>query len=756
MLNIKRNTVFLLSVLLLSQVRILAQEVPSGETLMPENTRGFISITNLDVLIEHYNKTQLGKLTSDPVMDPFTKDVRNQFEKRWSAVHVRLGLTLDDLKEVPGGEVCVGLIEPPNSSAMAIIVDITNHHQQADALLAKVTKNITDQGGKRSTLKVEESADDVIRFEMAIPEEEQEAVRSKLPDSKSLGAHSTPAVPTREAPKPRVAYYVVTGNVLCITDSLEVTRGILGRLAHKEDKSLAEVKGYVKVMERCRADLGDLTPQIHWFINPVGYAAAARAATEPEKRRKGKSILEIMRNQGVEAIQGIGGFASFSTEGFDLIHRTAVYAPPPYINAMKMLVLLNGDDYTPQKWVPRQIATYSTLYFDIQNAFDNFGPLFDELIGDGEAGAWQEALQGLKKDPNGPQIDLGQDLIKYLGPRISMITDYELPITTSSERLLFAIETSDEKATETAIEKWMGPATKRREIDGHVIWELVEDEEPEMASLDISLGDMPDLAPPPKPKRSNQETFLPHRSVTVCKGNLFIASHLDFLLKVLKSDDPLTQDADYQLVNSTIKKLKPEKTCLRVFSRTDEEYRPTYELIRQNKMPESESILGHLLNMLFGEGKKGVVRQQKIDGSRLPDYEIVRHYLGPAGMQVTAEKDGWFLKGFTLNKEILKGEATTQATEAPKAAAEPKAAESPKKEEKKEELPKAPAPPEIKTKVETETSSKQTGDSKTEKTTESKTDAESTQSEKPEKQTDVQSEKSEPEPASEPSAEKEN
>ena len=90
---------------------------------------------------------------------------------------------------------------------------------------------------------------------------------------------------------------------------------------------------------------------------------------------------------------------------------------------------------------------------------------------------------------------------------------------------------------------------------------------------------------------------------------------------------------------------------MRVFSRTDEEYRPTYELVRQNKMPESETMLARLLNVLFGEGKKGQVRAQRIDGSQLPEYEVVRRYLGPAGLQATSEPGGWYLKGFTLSKE---------------------------------------------------------------------------------------------------------
>ena len=77
---------------------------------------------------------------------------------------------------------------------------------------------------------------------------------------------------------------------------------------------------------------------------------------------------------------------------------------------------------------------------------------------------------------------------------------------------------------------------------------------------------------------------------------------------------------------------------MRSFSRTDEEYRPTYELIRQGKMPESESLLGKLLNRLLGPEDEDVLREQQIDGSQLPDFEAVRRYLGPAGLFLRIEK----------------------------------------------------------------------------------------------------------------------
>ena len=181
-----------------------------------------------------------------------------------------------------------------------------------------------------------------------------------------------------------------------MTDNFDVMKGILGRSPGNQNGSLAEHKAFQKVVERCRSDYGDGTPQIRWFIHPLGYAEAARAATPENRRRKGKSILEVMRNQGIGAMQGVGGFLDFASEGREMVHRTAVYAPPPYEKSMKMLVLPNEKDFSPQPWVPHEIATYTTLYFDILNAFDNFGSLFEELFAQGEKGAWQRGVGGLE------------------------------------------------------------------------------------------------------------------------------------------------------------------------------------------------------------------------------------------------------------------------------------------------------------------------------------------------------------------------
>ena len=362
-------------------------------------------------------------------------------------------------------------------------------------------------------------------------------------------------------------------------------------------------------MKRCAADAPEHVPSIRWFIYPLGYAEATRAATPPEKRRKGKTIIEIMRNQGYAAFQGVGGYVDVSADGYQILHRTAVFAPPPYTESMKMFVFPNGKDFTPQPWVGRDVATYFTVYVDILNAFDNFGPLYDEIIG--EKGLWKQTLEGMKNDPSGPQIDLRKELIANLGQRVTMVADYNLPITTTSERLLWAIETKDEAAVAKAIEKCVknDPTIKKREIAGHVVWEIVEEEDTGVPQLKV---DVPTLTPKKDDGKTKSDEkdddqdkeshFLPHGAITVAHGQLFIASHIDFLVKTLKPLDEnsrLATQPEFQKVwDVTFSKLGVKQQSSRSFSWTDRAVQPTYELIRQGKMPQSESLLGRTLNSL--------------------------------------------------------------------------------------------------------------------------------------------------------------
>jgi hypothetical protein len=87
-----------------------------------------------------------------------------------------------------------------------------------------------------------------------------------------------------------------------------------------------------------------------------------------------------------------------------------------------------------------------------------------------------------------------------------------------------------------------------------------------------------------------------------------------------------------------------------LFVRTDEAIRVTYEMMKQGRMPESESAFGKLLNRIFEPEEEGVVRKQQIEGDELPDFGVARRYLGPGGFYVRTTEQGWDIAGCLLHK----------------------------------------------------------------------------------------------------------
>ena len=614
-----------------------ASAVDRSETLLPNNTVAFVSISDVSVLADHFDQTQFGKLLNDPVMEPFREDLKRQFEERWLSVTEKLGLTFDDLQGVPGGETAVAVIQPAvDRSAVALLIDVTGNLAKAEQMLQKVEATLVERGATKTSKTVAETP--MVVFD--VPKQEGSEIERK-------------------------AVYFLKDNLLGASDDPDTLEGIIRRMGRKEGGELAQDETFTAVMARCRKDAGESTPQIRWFVKPFEYVEVIRAATPERDRRRPRPLTDILRSQGLDAFKGLGGFVDLYVGDYELMHRTAMFAPKPYEKAMKMMVFPNHTEFAPQPWVPRDVATYYTGYIDILNAFDNFGSVFDSMFGEGFSGSWEDVLEGFADmdDPLGLHLDLREDVVAKLGNRVTVITDYELPITPESERVLFGVQVTDEVAVAEALDKMFKPETEgphpSRRIrtfelsDGKeiIIWENLPVEKPAVPT--ISLDALPPLGGDDVVEEDEVASapVFPNTAFTVAHGELFVASHLQFLLKVLKQREDeretLGGTVDFKLIEA---ELGTGEHCFRVFSRADEEYRPTYELIRQGKMPESETLLGRTLNTIFGVAEDGVLRKQEVDGAKLPEFDVVRRHLGYAGAFGASEENGWFFKGFMVAK----------------------------------------------------------------------------------------------------------
>lgn len=600
------------------------------DSLLPPTTKGFLSLPDVERLRQDFSKTQLGQLADDPEMKAFVEDLVQQIETKLGRTDSRLGLKPEDLRGISGGEVGLATIQPGGDAkqhALALIIDVTGKTDQAKQLLATVAERMKGKNAQQSRKSVQ----GVVVTIYVMPREQGETQTDE-------------------------AAYFLHDDCLVAVDHEAAAQEILTRLLAPQQKSLKDDVAYQATMRRCQAAAGDAQPHVRWFVEPFGYVETLRAATGGRKKR-GTDLLKVLANQGFSAIQGLGGFVEFATDEHELVHRTAIYAPPvnrsgePYNLAARMLQFPNSKELAPPAWLPHQSTNYLTLTWKLQEAFEYSQTLVDEVAG---APVFEDIMDSLKNDPNGPRVDIREGLVKHLGERAIFFSDYRLPISTTSERWLLAVEVKNPAAVQATLDKAMkaDPGAKSRAVGKYTVWEIIEDESPaEVEELDIAGAGFGEFET--EEEEDEEQPLLTHAAFTVGFGHLLVASHVDFIEEVVNrgaGEPTLDSTKDFVMIDHALTKIGGGQDAVRYFTRTDKEYHTTYELIKTGKMPESETLLGSVLNRVFGPDEKGVLREQQIRGDKMPDYEKVRKYLGPAGLFVQSEDDGWFVAGCLLKK----------------------------------------------------------------------------------------------------------
>jgi len=532
------------------------------------------------------------------------------------------------------------------SHATVLLVDITGKQKEADALLKKIDANQKANRAQASTIKEKDTGITITIYTQPRKDGENQ---------------------------PEKSYLFIAGDQIIAADDLPTITAIAHRLDGKARDSLASVVAFEETLKACQKAAGQERHHVRWFIEPFGYAEASRAA-QGGKKKRGTDLLKVLQGQGFTAIQGVGGHIFFATGGAEVLHRTYVYAPPvhrsqgekadKYNLAMRMLNFPNSaaaNALEPPAWALPDVASYLSFNWKMREAFDYSETLVDAIVGD--KGTFKEIWDSLKTDPNGPQIDIYKELLNHLGTRVTLLSDVKLPVDIKSERLLAVVELNGPGAADAVthtIEKAFknDPQAKRRVYQGHVIWEITQDEslaEEETELMIEGAGFVSTEAPKEQDKKEDEETKLPNMALTVLLDHLIISTHVDFIQDFIahqaKGGGDLAGAADYKRVRTELTNLGSKNDSFLFFSRTDESYRATYELLQKGKLPEAETMLARLLNAILGPKEEGAIRQQEIDGSKLPNFELVKKYLGPGGLFVQTEDNGWWLVGCLLKKQ---------------------------------------------------------------------------------------------------------
>ncbi len=620
-----------------------AWAAPKAAEIFPAETVGFAAAEDAVDLGERWERTQAGRFTSDPTMKPFVDQVRRRMSGQLGSLEQRLGVTIDDFRNVATGEVAVGVVKSNvknQRGTLAALVNATGRDAEAKSLLSSIDKRLTQRGAKRST------AGELTVY--VLPEDKQADLTE------------------------RTAAVFHQGGYVGVAESQQVAADFLTRLrGQKSGEVLANVAAYKETQARARKAAGRSETHLSWYLAPFEYQAATRDAITEGVLPDKKDTLAILAEQGFDAITGIGGLVSVATSPErDFVHHTFVFAPPKpgtagkpadqrYEGGMRMLELpnsaerLSADSPPVEPWAPRQVATYKTLHVDVENVFEHLPSTFDAFAG--YKGAFENVLTGLEKDPYGPKINVKRDILPYFGTRAVVMTDYTLPIDPKCERYLLVIDVKDEAALREPIDRWLySDGAEQKEIEGVPYWEMVPE--------DQALGhdDLDPLAPLGEPVQQVQgereERVLQRAAVCLHQGRLAIASDADFLRQAVfgvSAGESLSHSPDMRATIGALADIAPGDRCVWTFTRSDEAFRPTYELVREGKMPKSQTFFGRLLNrMMTTEEQRevGAEREQKVQGDRLPSFELARRYFGPSARSVRSEDDGWLISGVVLSK----------------------------------------------------------------------------------------------------------
>lgn len=581
---------FGLSTICLSTGRLRAER-PTAPRLLPADTVAYVRIVNVPELVERFGDTAMGRITSDEQVKPFVGDLYRSAAEAFARIEDRVGLPLDQLLAIPQGEVCIAIVAPEKQRPeLIVLLEVGDHLAAAQKLIEAGEAAFAQQGGARSTTRAGET---------------------------ELVIYDPPG--DRE----RRAVMFEREGVLALTSNEDLARQLLQVWDGKEDvRTLSDDRRFTTIMRRSRG-FKDEPPQITFYADPI--TLVKRATRGNFSAQAGLSIMDGL---GLDGVKAVGGSMIFATEEFDSVVHLHVMMQNPRDGVLKMIAFESGK-VTPEPWVPRDAASYTTFHWNIEQTYDELVKLYNTFRGEE---AWK--LEIVERVSEGLGIDLQEDVVEALDGRATIAGWMERPARINSQANLLALKLKDPEKTEKALArvasrfgnvfesetyggvKYYRVKTNRRQRDQELDNEITRRPTPCLAILgDYLVG-------------TDSVKFLEQAIVTKSDRSLSLANELDFKL----------------IANKIDRQLGETNAGLITFNRPEEGFRMLYELATA-KSTQSRLATQAEDNRFFGALNNALTKNP------LPPFAVLAQYLAPGGGLITDDETGIHYTAFSLRRE---------------------------------------------------------------------------------------------------------
>jgi hypothetical protein len=291
-------------------------------------------------------------------------------------------------------------------------------------------------------------------------------------------------------------------------------------------------------------------------------------------------------------------------------------------------IALDTGDLTPQKWVPADVASYTTLYWDFQKSYEEVEKLIDSFRGAGTTADWSKIFVA---DRIG--VDLVGDVLPNLSGRVTLISQILKPITAASVAQLLAVEVKDEKQFQPVLDKMV-----------ERFGQLSSNFAPEKTSFG---GVSYYRIKVPAPSNHREGDPLPEPAFGLVHGCLMLTDREALLKNIIvgNSGAMLADELDYKLIaNKALRAAGAAQPGLLGFNRPEEGLRYLYDLAAAEQTRKRLAEAGE--NNQFFRSLGGVLERNP-----LPPFSALAKYIAPAGAAMTNDETGIHYMSFSLRRK---------------------------------------------------------------------------------------------------------
>lgn len=563
---------------------------PSATELLPKNTVVYLSAADSHELVERFRQTAMGQMAQDPQLKPVLDSLYGAAVKSLATVESRLGVSVSDLLSIPQGEFSLAVVAPEKGQpALVVLLDTGEQNPTVDKLLELGDTQLVQTGAAKQEETVEGTPVTIYQF---------------------------------PGPANRQLLRFRKDGTLVIGSNIEVVKSVLSAWNSGQAETLRDNTRFAAVMSHARP-AGAESPQFTWFVDPIGLARGA--GQNNPAMQIGLAALPAL---GLDGLESIGGSLTFATEQFDAIIRLHIMLASPRSGVVDLISFTNGDT-TPERWVPADVSSYTTVYWDVQKTYEKLGKLVDNFQGDG---TFARQVQQRVNDRAG--VDLEKDILAELDGRITLMQLVEQPITPTSQGTLAGLRLKDGAKFQATLEKLVQrfPGAMERKSYGDATY---------YQQQPAAGGDQ-------QPGRPGGQG----RACVGILGNyLLLADRPSLIERAVAtngdSSKSLAGSLEYQLIAGRIGRLEGgAPPGLISFSRPEEGMRFLYGLAtaaenRQRLQDAAERNPNPFLKDV----------NKALEDNPLPPFAVLQQYLAPGGAALIDDETGLHYTSFTLRRK---------------------------------------------------------------------------------------------------------